>query len=524
MSLLSSLKITQRLALGFGTVLALLCLLAGFSAWQMSRMAANMQAFSTNLVPSYEAEHDMYSSLATLRRLEYRHLLESTATGKDAADAGIAEALKVLKASLALYEKELVSDEHDKGLLDAAKAAVDTYVASTVKVRKASREGLADPAKATEAGLSILEEGPLFEAAQNALKASWAYNVKLSGLQGAEALATYGNSKLALGGIVLAAVLLGLGVSVFISRSITVPLHEAARLSAAVAQGDLSQRIAATGRDEVSDLLRSLAHMNDSLSGIVSQVRNSSDSIATGSSQIASGNADLSQRTEQQASNLQETAASMEELSGTVRQSADTAGQATQLASQAASAASQGGRAVGLVVATMQDIAASSRKIADIIGVIDGIAFQTNILALNAAVEAARAGEQGRGFAVVASEVRSLAQRSAGAAREIKSLIGASVEKVELGARQVNEAGSSMDNIVNQVERVSQLISEISSAATEQSGGIAQVGQAVTDLDRVTQQNAALVEESAAAAESLKQQATRLAQAVSVFRLSPQAR
>jgi methyl-accepting chemotaxis protein len=312
----------------------------------------------------------------------------------------------------------------------------------------------------------------------------------------------------------------GGGLAVFISRSITVPLAQAVKLTSTVAAGDLSARIEAHGRDEVADLLRSLSHMNDSLSGIVGQVRSSSDSIATGSSQIASGNADLSQRTEQQASSLQQTAASMEELSGTVKQSAETASQATQLAGAASSAATQGGHAVGQVVATMQEIAASSRKIADIIGVIDGIAFQTNILALNAAVEAARAGEQGRGFAVVASEVRSLAQRSAGAAREIKSLIGASVEKVELGARQVNEAGSTMDHIVTQVERVSQLISEISSAATEQSGGIAQVGQAVTELDRVTQQNAALVEESAAAAESLKQQADRLTQAVSVFRLA----
>jgi methyl-accepting chemotaxis protein len=250
-------------------------------------------------------------------------------------------------------------------------------------------------------------------------------------------------------------------------------------------------------------------------------VRNSADSIATGSSQIAVGNADLSQRTEEQASNLQQTAASMEQLTATVKQNADTARAATQIANGATTAASAGGRVVGQVVATMEAISQSSRKVADIIGVIDGIAFQTNILALNAAVEAARAGEQGRGFAVVAGEVRSLAQRSSEAAREIKALIGASVEKVESGTHLVDEAGRSMADIVTQVGRVNDLIGEISAASLEQSTGIGQIGDAVTQLDQVTQQNAALVEESAAAAESLKVQAGQLARVVSVFRLAP---
>ena len=262
--------------------------------------------------------------------------------------------------------------------------------------------------------------------------------------------------------------------------------------------------------------------MRDSLAGVVGQVRLSSDSIATGSAQIASGNADLSQRTEEQASNLQQTAASMEQLTGTVKNNAETARQADELAAGASVVAAQGGELVGRVVATMQDIAMSSKKIADIIGVIDGIAFQTNILALNAAVEAARAGEQGRGFAVVASEVRSLAQRAAGAAKEIKILIGDSVERVEVGAKQVSEAGASMGEIVTQVKRVSQLIGEISNATCEQSGGISQVGDAIGQLDQVTQQNSALVEESAAAAESLKQQAARLAEVVGAFKLRQQ--
>jgi methyl-accepting chemotaxis protein len=252
-------------------------------------------------------------------------------------------------------------------------------------------------------------------------------------------------------------------------------------------------------------------------------VRSSSDSIATGSAQIATGNADLSQRTEEQASNLEQTAASMEQLTATVKQNSDTARQANQLATSASEAASRGGAVVSQVVGTMQDISASSKKIADIIGVIDGIAFQTNILALNAAVEAARAGEQGRGFAVVASEVRSLAQRSANAAKEIKTLIGQSVAKVDDGSKLVDEAGASMHDIVNQVKRVTDLIAEISTASIEQTQGIAQVGEAVTQLDQVTQQNAALVEQSAAAADSLKQQAAGLAELVRAFRVGADA-
>jgi methyl-accepting chemotaxis protein len=286
-----------------------------------------------------------------------------------------------------------------------------------------------------------------------------------------------------------------------------------------MAQGDLSQPIGTSGAAPAS-LLIALTDMQQRWAGLVGQVRNASDSIATGSAEIASGNANLSQRTEQQASNLQQTAASMEQLTATVRNNADIARQANQLAGSASTVATQGGEVVGRVVSTMDDITTSSKKIADIIGVIDGIAFQTNILALNAAVEAARAGEQGRGFAVVASEVRSLAQRSAEAAKEIKSLIGASVEKVEAGSKLVGDAGANMADIVAQVKRVADLIGEISSATAEQTSGIGQVSDAVTQLDQVTQQNAALVEESAAAADSLKQQAQRLTEVVGVFKLS----
>ncbi len=293
---------------------------------------------------------------------------------------------------------------------------------------------------------------------------------------------------------------------------------DARRVAIGIADGDLTLAVPVRAGDTRS-LMAAMGNMRSRLADLVGEVRRSSDSIATGSAQIATGNADLSQRTEEQASNLQQTAASMEQLTGTVKNNAETASQANQLAGGASAAAARGGEVVGQVVATMQDIAAASRKISDIIGVIDGIAFQTNILALNAAVEAARAGEQGRGFAVVASEVRSLAQRSAQAAKEIKTLIGSSSEKVELGARQVHDAGTSMADIVRQVQQVTQLIGEISIATAEQTRGISQVGDAVGQLDQVTQQNAALVEESAAAAESLRHQASRLVEVVGGFKV-----
>ena len=310
---------------------------------------------------------------------------------------------------------------------------------------------------------------------------------------------------------------------IFIGRSITRALGaEPAQLGAAaqqVASGDLFELDGAANAPAGS-VFAYLGAMQGRLSEVVSQVRQASDSIATGSVQIATGNADLSQRTEEQASNLEQTAASMEQLTATVKTNAETARQATQLAGAASAAAVQGGLVVGKVVDTMNDISSSSKKVVDIIGVIDGIAFQTNILALNAAVEAARAGEQGRGFAVVASEVRSLAQRSAAAAKEIKGLITDSVEKVAAGSDLVGKAGQSMNDIVDQVQRVNELIGEMSAATQEQSLGINQVSDAVGQLDQVTQQNAALVEESAAAADSLSQQARRLVDTMSVFKLN----
>ena len=323
--------------------------------------------------------------------------------------------------------------------------------------------------------------------------------------------------------VAIAGVVLGIALAVLVGgtmiRQISRALGNAVQITEAVAQGDLTVPIKAQGKDEIARLLGGLTAMRDNLAQVVSGVRGNAQGVASASAEIASGNHDLSARTEQQASALEETAASMEELSSTVRQNADNARQANQLAANASQVASQGGEVVTQVVTTMQGINESSHRIADIIGVIDGIAFQTNILALNAAVEAARAGEQGRGFAVVAGEVRALAQRSAAAAKEIKQLIHTSVERAEQGSALVGQAGATMTEVVTAIQRVSGIVAEISTASQEQSAGVHQVSDAVAQMDQATQQNAALVEESAAAADSLKLQAEQLVQSVALFRL-----
>ncbi|WP_431478911.1 methyl-accepting chemotaxis protein [Massilia eburnea] len=331
---------------------------------------------------------------------------------------------------------------------------------------------------------------------------------------------SYASFRLIVAGLLAGGLALAAGIGWWLVRSITVPLNRAVRIAQGVAAGDLTQQIESGSQDETGKLLSALREMNNSLAGIVGDVRHATDSIATASSEIASGNLDLSSRTEQQASSLEETASSMEELTSTVRQNADNAKQANQLAGNASAVARRGGDVVTQVVDKMSAINESAYKIVEIIAVIDGIAFQTNILALNAAVEAARAGEQGRGFAVVASEVRNLAQRAAGAAKEIKQLIDSSVAQVEEGSRLVDQAGSTMRDVVNSVQQVTDIIAEISAASGEQSSGIEQINEAVVQMDNVTQQNAALVEQAAAAAGALQEQAASLSQAVSVFRLS----
>ncbi len=390
-------------------------------------------------------------------------------------------------------------------------------------------------AEVEQKNLALIEAGQMSEAfaflvdqtipARNALLHEIAENVKYqeSRLQDELQLVKHqaGNARLEFGFVAVAAVLALMATTAYLARALRQRVHALSSVANRLRDGDFTQPVQDTQADEFSAVMRSMQHMQDALAGIVHTVRSNAESVATGSEQIAHGNADLSQRTEEQASALQQTAATMDQLGSTVRNNADNAQQANQMALQASEVARRGGGVVAEVVETMRSINEGSRRIADITGVIDSIAFQTNILALNAAVEAARAGEQGRGFAVVAGEVRILAQRSAEAAKEIKSLIGDSAARVEQGTQLVDRAGSTMDEVVKAIHRVTDIVGEISAASREQSTGIGQVGEAVSAMDRVTQQNAALVEESAAAAESLRNQSARLLEVVAFFRLQP---
>ncbi|AVS92843.1 methyl-accepting chemotaxis protein [Paracidovorax avenae] len=515
MQFLRRLNLGARLALGFGLLLLLLAIVTGMGIARMSTLDHTSQQITTELYTKANASQRMsYLVLDIARAARNLIILEDQAqmaSNKAVIDKNTAEFADTI-ARL----RQMETSPATRSLIDTTEASSKEYLAFTADVTKL---GLANQ---NLEGQKLLF-GPRYKI-QGELLGHLAQLVKQyeGEMQQAsvQAHATFVQSATILGVVAVIAVLVGVVGAILITRSITGPMSQAVGLAQAVAEGDLTRTMDDTGRDEAALLLHSLQTMNGNLTRVVHQIRQASDSIATGSSQIASGNADLSQRTESQASSLQQTAASMEEMSATIRQNADTARTASQLASTASQAASRGGDVMGQVVATMQDISGSSNKIADIIGVIDGIAFQTNILALNAAVEAARAGEQGRGFAVVASEVRALAGRSAEAAKEIKNLIGQSVEKVGTGTRLVDEAGATMSDIVQQVQRVSDLIAEIDAATREQSEGIGQVNSAVSQLDQATQQNAALVEESAAAAGSLQQQAVRLTEAVGVFRLS----
>jgi len=520
MNFLKDLKIGTRLALGFGLLLALLAAVVALAAVLVRHNADNAQYYADNLVPSYQVQKNMIASLSNMRRYQWRHIVSTDPAEMSELETAFVADTKLVEGAIARYEQELLSDDEDRRLLQDTAAKFKAYVADWEQVRSLSRQTVQDQSKEAEAvRLMKGDSTKAFTAVQAAVDRWWDYNVKLSDQQAKVSAATVQNAYWTLGIGMAVALVVGVLAALLITRSITQPIQRAHELAEQVAAGDLSADIAVDSHDEVGQLLAALRAMSRRLAGVVSSVRLSSDSIATGSTQVASGNADLSQRTEEQASALEQTAATMEELGATVRQNSENALQANGLAQGAADIAAKGGSVVGQVVATMKDIEASSKKISEIIGVIDGIAFQTNILALNAAVEAARAGEQGRGFAVVAGEVRNLAQRSADAAKEIKSLITASVERVERGGVLADQAGSTMEEIVGAIGRVTTLMTEISNATVEQNSGIQQVGDAISQLDQVTQQNAALVEESAAAAESLKQQAGGLVHAVGVFRL-----
>ncbi|MBT9598751.1 MAG: HAMP domain-containing protein [Vitreoscilla sp.] len=464
---------------------------------------------------------------------EHREKSDASAQWRGLTQANAARAFAILSSTDAELGKQLKGDmEATSARIGELQKRLDEMAASPEE-----KNLLGNVAKARSAYVALRKEqttahesGPLPTGALDSLRQAIAQYDKEQlafvdhiKTEVAQAATSYVDARMRnlwlIAGILIGLSGMLLASAYFTARSILGPLKDAVRATGRIAEGDLTVQMDYTRHDEMGDLMRGLQRMTDGLRKLITEVRNGAGNIQVASAEIATGNADLSSRTEQTASNLQETASSMQQLTGTVRQSADAASQANQLASSAAQAAERGGAVVSQVVSNMEDITASSRKIGDIIGVIDGIAFQTNILALNAAVEAARAGEQGRGFAVVASEVRSLAQRSADAAKEIKSLIGASVDKVENGSRLVQDAGATMNEIVGSVRRVTDIIGEITAGAAEQRDGIDQVNLAINQLDQMTQQNAALVEESAAAADSMKQQAMRLAEVVSAFRL-----
>jgi len=435
-------------------------------------------------------------------------------------DANLAQEQQQARLELAL---RWAAEAQAQAVRDKALQSSDTALVDTLKPEaEAAAQRIAQLQQRLQSLVRGDDEEALLAQAGSSTQAL-AQFVELQEAQGAALRAEVGAQRLRTVGVVASVmtgiVLLLASFTWFTVRAVRGPLRDVVAVADRIAAGDLSAHIETQRADEIGDVQRALSRMTEGLRGLVGTVRQTADSLSIASQEIAHGNHDLSQRTEATASNLQQTASSMAQLTHTVSQSADAAAQANQLASSAAAVAQRGGQVVSQVVATMHDISASSRKISDIIGVIDGIAFQTNILALNAAVEAARAGDQGRGFAVVAGEVRTLAQRSAQAAKEIKALIGSSVDRVETGAQLVHDAGSTMSEIVASVQRVTDIIGEITAAASEQSGGIGQVNQAVSQLDQMTQQNAALVEQSAAAAESLKDQARQLAGMVAAFRL-----
>ena len=515
MQLFQNLTIGRRLAVVLSIILGMFLLSSALAVFKLQELGRQSK---TMLQDSLQVERIAadWKSMMTVGIIRTRAIARSN-------DASLgeyfaAESAKAVEDVTALRKKLDVMLKHpeEKALMAKIAELRQPYLAARDEVTKLKKSGDTDAAMKAHKErfepvatnyVSVLSElldhqRAEFDAAAQAVEELRAGTVTLLFVSTALSL------------------VIGAVLAVSLSRSITVPLSQAEQAARAIADMDLSGAARLHyASDETGRLMRAIDGMRQALHQTVRQVRGAVDSISTASGEIAAGTQDLSGRTEQAASNLQHAASAMEQLTGTVRQSADAAGQASQLASSAADVARRGGDVVGQVVTTMDEINQSSRKIADIIGTIDGIAFQTNILALNAAVEAARAGEQGRGFAVVAGEVRSLAQRSAEAAREIKSLIGTSVDKVEAGTRLVADAGSTMQEIVSSVQRVSNIIGEISAAAREQSQGINDVNGSVSDLDRMTQQNAALVEQSTAAAESLSDQAANLGQMVSTFRL-----
>ena len=511
-------SIGRRLGLGFAALVGLMCAMATVSvvgSGSLGRHLGNIIEINnpkTDLAQQILSEiNEMAIRARSIALLTDLKEIDVEVTAVDAALARYAQAEQALAALAAGPD----GTAEERRLLDLIKAAAKRTIPDIKDAVRNGRDGAN-----TEAVMSLTLRVRPGETVWRKLVAEL---IQHEGNNNHAAFGLAHDVQRQTLGVVLGVTALAVALSVLlawrITRSVTLPIQGAIRVAEAIAGGDLSSSVPVHSRDEIGRLLQAIGAMQDRLRTLVGDIRESAESISTASAEIATGNHDLSHRTEQQAASLQKTASSMAQLTGTVRHNADSARQADQLASSASQIAARGGAVVAQVVSTMDDISASSKKIADIIGVIDGIAFQTNILALNAAVEAARAGEQGRGFAVVAGEVRSLAQRSAEAAKEIKALISASGERVDSGAKLVGDAGTTMREIVASIQRVTDIMSEITASTSEQSGGIGQVSGEVNQLDKMTQQNAALVEQSAAATESLKEQAQLLAQGVRAFRL-----
>ena len=508
-------RIGVRLGIGFIAMLMLMAVMVGIGVWRLQGIGDATDDMVKNALQKERNASQWHAAIKengvrtfAVMRSEDAEFQKYFQTQIDAESKKVSDIQKRVETA--------ISSPEEKQLFDEVGKLRSAYRNAREDIFKMKAAGNAEEAKQlTNTKLVKMMDdysGSVMKYAnyQTQVIDQAAQHINDSYQSGRTLLLSLGAIELILGGI----------LGWLLTLSITRPLNEAVGIAETVASGDLTSHIDGSGKDETSKLLQALKTMNDNLLTIVGKVHSGTDTIATASSEIASGNLDLSARTESQAGSLEETASAMEELTSTVRQNADNARQANQLAVSASEVAVQGGSVVGQVVDTMGAINASSKKIVDIISVIDGIAFQTNILALNAAVEAARAGEQGRGFAVVASEVRSLAQRSSAAAKEIKTLIDDSVSKVDVGSKLVVQAGATMTEVVASVRRVTDIVGEISAASTEQSTGIEEVNRAITQMDETTQQNAALVEEAAAAAQSLQEQASKLTQVVSVFKLS----
>ena len=507
--------IAKRLYLLIIFVGIMMSVLAGVGIYQANRVFTAANFSTINTVPSLIDLDAAVVAIWDIRRSYWQSIASPDQEQKKASQKEIAESRAKVVGALNKYEKEDLADDKDKAMLAEDRKAFEAFNTLVNNAMALDIDG-----KSAEAYAELVKGQAIINEMFKALDDHRDYNLQLGNAGSEDAKKTLSSADWTAGIIGLLSLITVAIMGVTLIKKIVASLNEAIRVTTAVAAGDLTQHIDVTGTDEIAQLMGSIKTMASSLEVICTEIRHGTDAIATASSQIATGNMDLSSRTEQQAGALEETASSMEELTSTVRQNSDNARQANTLASSASTVAVEGGAVVSQVVETMAAINDSSKKIVDIISVIDGIAFQTNILALNAAVEAARAGEQGRGFAVVAAEVRNLAQRSASAAKEIKTLIDNSVEKVDSGTRLVDQAGVAMTNIVTSIQKVNDVVNEISNASHEQSSGIDQINHAVIQMDESTQQNAALVEEAAAAASSLLDQANRLSQVVSVFKLN----